>query len=293
MGHAVPAIPDSLRENLAYGLGAAEAERWLAGAIDRAEQLFDAWDLEPEQVLGGGSESLCVKCTGAYGDAVLKLPASVSGGADEIAALRAWDGNGAPRVLRAEPEHNAMLMPFLGWVGAGDYTLPEVLDLADRLHGGTPAGYEFPSLEANLDRRVDWARDRFAEVDDEEALADVDAAEKVIDEIVGILSGGDPVLLHGDLQPKNFIVSDAGLAVVDPLPAVGPALFDLALYVVKCVHDHDLTTCQDEVLALRPDLDPDLLRRWCWALAVLESRPYLGDLNARRVEFIRQFRDSL
>jgi streptomycin 6-kinase len=274
-------------------LGAAEAERWLAGAVNRAEQLFDAWDLEPEQVLGGGSESLCVKCTGADGDTVLKLPASVSGGADEIAALRAWDGNGAPRVLRAKPEHNAMLMPFLGWVGEGDYTLPEVLDLADRLHGGAPTAYEFPSLEANLDRRVDWARDRFAEVDDQEALDDVDAAEKVLDDIVGMLSGADPVLLHGDLQPKNFIVSDAGLAVVDPLPAVGPALFDLALYVVKCVHDHDLTTCQDEVLELRPDLDPDLLRRWCWALAVLESRPYLGDLNARRVEFIRHFRDAL
>ena len=252
MGHAVPAIPGSLRENLAYGLGAAEADRWLAEAVDRAEQLFDVWDLEPVQVLAGGSESLCVKCTGADGDTVLKLPASVPGGADEIAALRAWDGNGAPRVLRTEPEHSAMLLPFLGWVGEGDYTLPEVLELADRLHGGEPEGYDFPSLEANLDRRVEWARDRFAEVDDEEALADV-----------------------------------------DPLPAVGPALFDLALYVVKCVHDHALTTCQDEVLDLRPDLDADLLRRWCWALAVLESRPYLGDLNARRVECIRQFRDAL
>lgn len=293
MGHAVPAIPDSLRENLAYGLGAAEAERWLAVAVERAEELFDAWDLEPEQVLAGGSESLCVKCTGPDGDTVLKLPASVSGGAGEIAALRAWDGNGAPRVLRDEPEHSAMLMPFLGWVGEGTYTLPQVLDLADRLHSADPTGYDFPSLAANLDRRVEWARDRFAEVADEEALADVARAEKILDAIAGELADTDPVLLHGDLQPKNFIVSDAGLSVVDPLPAVGPALFDIALYVVKCVDDHALTTCQDEVLALRPDLDADLLRRWCWALAVLESRPYLGDLNARRVEYIRQFRDAL
>ena len=293
VGHAVPAIPDSLRENLAYGLGSEQAERWLADAVERAEELFEAWDLEPEQVLSGGSESLCVKCTGADGDTVLKLPASVPGGAAEIAALHAWQGDGAARVLREQPEQSVMLMDFLGWVGQGSYTLPEVLDLADRLHRADPAPYLFPALDANLARRVAWARDRFAEVSDDEALADVDAAEKILATLVDALADGDPVLLHGDLQPKNLIVSDAGLAVVDPLPAVGPAMYDVALYVVKCPRDHALTSCQDEVLALRPELDADRLRQWCWALAVLESRPYLGDLNARRVEYIRQLRDAL
>ena len=293
MGHAVPAIPDSLRENLAYGLGEAEAERWLADAIGRAEALFDAWGLEPEQVLSGGSESLCVKCTGELGDTVLKLPASVPGGAAELAALHAWDGDGAAPVLREDPSQSAMLMVFLGWVGRGSYALSEVLDLADRLHDADVASYAFPALQANLARRVAWARERFAEVGDDEGLADVDTAEKVLGQIVDELADTDPVLLHGDLQPKNFIVSDDGLAVVDPLPAVGPALFDIALYVVKCPRDHALTDCMDEVLALRPQLDPDLLRRWCWALAVLESRPYLGDLNARRVEYIRAFRDRI
>lgn len=293
VGHAVPVIPDSLRENLAYGLGEAEAERWLADAVERAQELFDAWELEPEQVLSGGSESLCVKCTGPDGDTVLKLPASVPGGADEIAALRAWRGDGAARVLREEPEHSVMLMDFLGWVGQGRYTLPEVLELADRLHRPGATSYPFPTLEPNLARRVAWARDRFSEVADDEALADVDVAEKVLADLVDGHADDDPVLLHGDLQPKNLIVSDVGLVVVDPLPAVGPALFDVALYVVKCPRDHALTSCQDEVLALRPDLDAERLQRWCWALAVLESRPYLGDLNVRRVEYIRQFRDRV
>lgn len=294
MGHAVPAIPDSLRENLAYGLGEAEAEVWLADAVRRAEALFDAWALEPEQVLTGGSESLCVKCTGHDGDTVLKLPASVPGGAAEIAALRAWDGDGAARVVRDEPSQSAMLMNFVGWVGEGSYSLAAVLDLADTLHAADRAAYAFPPLEANLARRIAWARDRFQEVEDDEALADVDQAEKLLADLAGELDDGDPVLLHGDLQPKNFIVGDdGGLVIVDPLPAIGPALFDVALYVVKCRADHPLTTCQQEVLALRPGLDADRLRRWCWALAVLESRPYLGDLNARRVEYIRLFRDAL
>lgn len=291
MGFAVPAIPDSLRENLAYGLGEEEAERWLADAVRRAEALFDAWDLEPEQVLSGGSESLCVKCEGAEGPCVLKLPASLSGGADEIAALRAWGGDGAARVLRDEPAQSAVLMDFLGWVGEGSWTLADVLDLAGRLHAADASSFAFPTLDGNLARRTAWAHQRFEESGDDQARADVAAAEKLVAVLCD--DGSPPVLLHGDLQPKNLIVSAAGLAVVDPLPAVGPAMFDIALYVVKGSQDQPLAECQAEVLALRPDLDGDALERWCWALAVLESRPYLGPANNARMHYIQEFRGRL
>ena len=290
MGHSVPPIPESLRENLAYGLGPAEAERWLGQAVQHAEELFVSWDLTPQQVLAGGSESLCVKCEGPDGSPlVLKLPASLSGGETEIAALRVWGGDGAARLLRAEPGLSAMLMNFLGRVGEGTYTLAEVLDLADRLHEADLASHDFPSVEANVARRLVWAAERFAEPGGEAAAADLAVAEKLLGHL---LYGGDRhVLLHGDLQPKNLIVSDQGLAVVDPMPAVGPAVFDTAFWIVKCAESHPLATCQSAVLALRPDLDADALQRWCWALAVVESRPYLGPANVRRTEYIEQFRD--
>lgn len=292
MGHSVPAIPESLRENLAYGLGPAEAERWLDHAVERAEELFASWDLTPRQVLAGGSESLCVKCDGVDGSPlVLKLPASMSSGATEIAALRVWGGDGAARVVREEPSLSAMLMNFLGWVGEGTFTLAEVLDLADRLHEADVASYDFPSVEANVARRLAWAAERFAGAGNEAAAADLVKAEKLLGEL---LYGEDrQVLLHGDLQPKNLIVSDHGLAVVDPMPAVGPAVFDLAFWIVKCVEDHPMGDCRSAVLSLRPDLDADALQRWCWALAVLESRPYLGPANARREQYIQEFRDRV
>lgn len=290
MGSSVPPIPDSLRENLAYGLGEAESERWLAYAVTRAQALFEAWELLPEQVLAGGSESLCVKCTGSDGATVLKIPANLSSGAAEVAALRAWAGNGAARVLRTDPVDNAMLMNFLGWVGVGRFTAADVLDLADRLHGADPSGHGFGSVARNLDRRIAWAEERFSGADHERARADVAVAEKLLGEL---MHDDERVLLHGDLQPKNLIVSDHGLTVVDPMPALGPALFDVALWLVKCSDDHVLAELQAEILRLRPTLDPDRLLRWSWSLAVLESRPYLGRKNQHRESFIEQHRHQV
>ena len=291
MGSSVPPIPDSLRENLAYGLGEAESERWLAHAQTRARALFEAWDLVPEQVLAGGSESLCVKCAGPGGETVLKVPANVSAGAAEIAALRAWAGNGAAQVIRTDPEDNAMLMNFLGWVGAGRFTTAEVLDLADLLHVADPSGHDFGSVSRNLDRRVAWARDRFDESGLERERADLELAEQILAELLS--AAADPVLLHGDLQPKNLIVSAHGLTAVDPMPAVGPALFDVALWIVKSNDHQPLAERQAEILRLRTAPDTDALQRWSWSLAVLESRPYLGRSNRGRETFIDEFRHQI
>jgi streptomycin 6-kinase len=290
MGSSVPPVPDSLRENLAYGLGVEESERWLAYAVTRAEALFGTWELVPEQVLAGGSESLCVKCTGPDGDTVLKIPANVASGAAEVAALRAWAGNGAARLLRADPTDNAMLMNFLGWVGVGSFAAADVLDLADRLHGADPSGHAFGSVARNVDRRVAWAEERFSDTGHARDLADVAVAEKLLAEL---LYDDEQVLLHGDLQPKNLIVSDHGLTVVDPMPALGPALFDVALWMVKCSDEHVLAELQAEILRLRPALEADRLLRWAWSLAVLESRPYLGSKNDHRETFITEFRTQV
>lgn len=291
MGCSVPPIPDSLRENLAYGLGREASERWLEHAAARAEELFEAWGLVPDQVLSGGSESLCVKCGGPDGETVLKIPASIAGGAAEVAALRAWSGDGAARVLRSDPVDNAMLMNFLGWVGAGSYTTAEVVDLADRLHRADTTGHAFPSVDANLARRIGWAADRFAEPGHDRAQADLVLVEKVLSELV--YDEGEPVLVHGDLQPKNLIVSDHGLTVVDPLPALGPALFDVAMWLVKGGGERSVSDCLAEVLRLRPDLDADALQRWAWCLAVLESRPYLGARNRHRERFVEDLRSRV
>jgi streptomycin 6-kinase len=286
----LPPVPDSLRENLAFVLGAERAETWLVGAVDCARRLVQEWRLTPHEVLTGGSFSLCLRCVDEDGvETVLKVPASAEDGAAEIAALRAWSGDGAARVLRTDPVSAAILMNFLGHVGDGDYGLADIVDLTERLHRGLPQGFAFAEVHDNLDRRVDWARERFAEDGYAHHLDDLRNAEKLVAELSTVT--GDRVLLHGDLQAKNLIVSDGELVAVDPMPVVGPALFDIAFWIAKSDHARPTRTYVDEVSRLRPDLDADALLRWTWALAVLENRPYLQRGAQARQQFIDEVRD--
>ena len=217
----------------------------------------------------------------------------LTGGVTYRYTVTAYDraGNGAARVIRTDPEDNALLMNFLGWVGAGRFTTAEVLDLADLLHVADPSGHDFGSVSRNLDRRVAWARERFDEAGLERERADLDLAERVLAEL--LYAADEPVLLHGDLQPKNLIVSAHGLTAVDPMPAVGPALFDVALWIVKSNDHRPLAERQAEILRLRTAPDADALQRWSWSLAVLESRPYLGRNNRGRETFINDFRNQI
>lgn len=291
MGNGLlPPVPDSLRENLAFVLGSERAEAWLAEAVECARRLAREWGLTPQEVLAGGSFSLCLRCVDEAGEqTVLKVPADTDGGAAEIAALRAWNGDGAARVLRVEEETSALLMNFLGRVGEGEYGLADIVDLAERLHRGDVHDHAFPEVHDNLDRRVDWARDRFAEDGYGHHLDDLRQAEKLVADLAS--APGTQVLLHGDLQAKNLIVSDAGLTAVDPMPVVGPALFDIAFWIAKSDHAHPTRTYVDQVCRLRPDLDGDGLLRWTWALAVLENRPYLERGAVARQEFIDEVRE--
>lgn len=290
--HQLPEIPDSLRENLAFTLGDADATTWLATAVGLAEELLTHWQLRPLEVLSGGSMSLCIKCEDDEGELfVLKIPANVQCGADEAAALRAWHGNGAARVINEEPGSRAILMNYLGAVGEGGYGLADVVDLADRLHAGNPGNYLFAHVDDNLMRRITWAADRFRDPEYQCHLRDVELAEKLVAELV--YAGDRHVLLHGDLQAKNLILSGTELTAVDPLPVMGPALFDLAFWIAKSVHAEPTLTYVERVAALRPDVDAEGLLRWTWALAVLEHRPYVERGYQQRLEFIDGLRPEV
>jgi streptomycin 6-kinase len=292
MDDDLPPIPDSLVQNLAFNLGEAAALSWLEGAVLRAQVLVREWGLRPLEVLSGGSMSLCLKCADAGGELlVLKIPASIDGGAAEIAALQAWGGNGAAQVIRTDRASSAILMIYLGEVGQGGYGLDDIIDLAARLHQADPGGYEFGTVDDNLVRRISWAADRFGEDGYERHRGDLALAEKLVVDLV--FTDHDPVLLHGDLQAKNLIPSGGGLTAVDPLPALGPAIFDIAFWIAKSVHEHPTLHYVHRVAELRPELDATVLLRWTWALAVLENRPYIAAGAQQRQEFIDGLRSEV
>lgn len=285
MENDVPPIPEVLVENLAFNLGEAEAAMWLEGARVRARVLIQEWRLRPLEVLTGGSMSLCIKCSGPEDELlVLKIPANIDGGAAEIAALKAWNGNGAARLLRTDRATSAMLMEYLGVVGQAGYGLDDILGLAERLHEGDPGRFEFGTVDANLTRRITWATERFREDGYERHQGDLALAEKLVVDLV--FSEDEQVLLHGDLQAKNLILCGDDLTAVDPLPVIGPALFDVAFWIAKSVHAKPVLAYVERVAQLRPAIDAEALLRWTWALAVLENRPYIAAGAEERQEFI-------
>ena len=292
MRHEVPPVPDSLLEDLVFSLGESGARVWLAQAVAAAEDLMAQWGLEPHEVLTGGSMSLCIKCEGTDGaDLVLKIPANVTGGATETAALRAWGGNGAARLLREDTATSAMLMNFLGRVGEGSYGVADIVDLAARLHAADPSGHPFGPIEENLARRVGWARDRFAVTGDVKHLDDLASTEKMMADLVSVQER--QVLLHGDLQAKNLIVHVDELTAVDPMPTLDrPSSTSrsgsprASTAIRPCPTSTRSPGCGLTSTARR-------LLRWTSALAVLENRPYLARGREQRQEFIDGLRTEV
>ena len=77
------------------------------------------------------------------------------------------------------------------------------------------------------------------------------------------------------------------------------ALAPLALCVlVPRSRARDVGTCVLQMWAYvatyeMPNDDPEALERWCWALAVLEHRPYLAERNAQRQDYIDSHRERV
>jgi streptomycin 6-kinase len=232
-------------ERLVRSVGAWEGEAgraWLRELPGRVREFLDRWGLRPERVVDpGGNVSMVVLVrTGDGVPAALKLGMVTRETAREPEALARWDGLGAVRLLRADPERGALLLERLrGEVSLRSLPEPnamlEAADVVRRLWVApgedhrfrTVAGYT-AELAATLAERAGrpWAAD--ARPLAEEAL-------RVREELVA----GEPeqVVLHGDFHHGNVLAaadtSGGRLPwlAIDPKPLVGERAFDLAWLV--------------------------------------------------------------
>ncbi|MCK7625607.1 aminoglycoside phosphotransferase family protein [Streptomyces sp. RS10V-4] len=216
------------------------AGAWLAALPALVRERLDAWELTLERVHEPGGRS-CLVAFVRQADgtpAALKFPVPGRAAALEAAALRAWNGWGAVRLLRADEAGGALLLERLqGAVSLR--SLPEARALLEaagtvrRLWVAPPEGHPFASVA-----------ERTAE--DEAALraaAGRAGAGPLVDEALELgrslpAGAAEEYLLHGAFRQGKVLAGErVPWLAVGPSPLVGERAYDLARLVLDRFED--------------------------------------------------------
>ena len=238
-GPAPPArVPVTMRRNVVQAWGA-DGERWLAELPRLVAELAGQWGLQVGGLAGPISFHWVVTATTQQGEpVVLKVgPPGLGHLAVEAAALQAFGGHGAVRVLRHDVDRGALLLerarpgvPVTRLVDdADELATAAIIDVARRLHLADAAGCGLPSLEGYRAAFEDHlAAGRGGDVLPRPWVV---RAAALFDELCA--NAERSVVLHGDLHHDNVLSAtrEPWLAI-DPHGVVGDPGFEVgaALY---------------------------------------------------------------
>jgi streptomycin 6-kinase len=265
----VPATLDWLRDRPG-------GREWLAALPRTLTEVCAQWSLQAGDPYDGSYVSLVVPATMPDGTAaVLKLQYPDPDSAHEAAALRAWDGVGAIRLLAHDAQRLALLIercrpgtPLSAM--PADYALATYIELLPRLWR-SPAP-PFASAEQDAAR---WA----AELPPRWERAGRPCERRLVDAAVETLaalrgSQGEQVLVNQDLHGGNVLRSEREpWLVIDPKPL----LAERELAVASVVHDYSLGHGRDvtwqrlDRLAAELGLDRDRARGWAFARTLVQA----------------------
>lgn len=273
-------IPSGLRESAR----AEGREEWLLRLPAMVAEICASWHIDAGDPFVPGGQTAWVapvhRHTDECADLVLKVCWPHPEALHEADGLRAWEGNGAVRLHRAEQRDDATVL-LLERCRPGTQLRAQPADEHDvvvarllrRLWIDPPSGIALRPLHEMCDY---WA-DRYEERDDSQnAGLDEDLWREGIRLLRALPRSAErEVVLHTDLHAGNVLAAqrEPWLAI-DPKPYVGDPTYDATQHVFNGVFV--------EGLGIRPlasrmavllDLDLDRLLRWLFARAV-EASPY-------------------
>lgn len=256
------------------------AERWLDALPTRLSALAERWwvalDLATPPLAGRTSVVVRGRLDGA--PVVLKLAFLPDHAAVEAEALRAWDGAGAPRLLKADTAAGALLLEAIvpGTPLIADPAPPSVAACGALLRAlraaAPPAG--LPPLRERVESIFELWLARHAAEPGPRAAVPAGLLERGRDAARELAADAAPAaLVHGDLHPGNVLDGGAarGLVAIDPRPCRGDPLFDAVDLVLHGVTSAAAARERATVLAAATGDDPDRLAAWCAALAALDA----------------------
>ncbi len=266
-------VPTPLVDNLPRYFGERGRE-WVAAAPRVVERKLAEWDLTVDGPVMNGVVALVVPVRSAGGTAVLKLQIDDPEHPGEAAALRAWDGDGAVRLLREDPDAGALLLERLDsgsdLRGVRDdvRAVQITAELLVRLNAHpAPDGVRgLGEIAAGMLASAPTAAVRLTDPGEAKLIRDWAAAVR---EVAG--ECGDR-LLHWDLHFENVLAADrAPWLAIDPKPLAGDPAFEL----LPALHNRwdEVLAADDPLGAVRRRFDAmvevmglDRERAVCWTL---------------------------
>jgi streptomycin 6-kinase len=270
-------IPDELRRTVLRWFGD-EGDRWLAAVPGEAERLRDRWRLRLGAPYSGGTNALVLAVATEDGQpAVLKIPIRDEENFHEAAALRAYEGDGAVRLLTYEEPTGAMLLeradPGTPLSASGD--LFGAIDIAAavmrRLRRAAPEGVPLMRV---VDVVGGWAQTLPG--------LDLPGFERLVDEAVTLASAyvaapvGPELLVNRDAHLDNILrAGRQRWLLIDPKPMIGEAAFEAGHPVLNGMRHRPPETMQPAYVdrlvirwAMGLGTDPARVRGWALIRAV-------------------------
>jgi streptomycin 6-kinase len=214
---------------LVVGARGPDWAEWLDRLPRLTRDLLDEWNLSVDGTAFYGNCALVVPVITADGQsAVLKVQFPHWEAETEHLALRAWGGNGAVQLLRADPRRFALLLERLD---PRDLTTIDALDACEivgrtykRLH--VPAGPQYRTLSGELTR---WL-ERFRQLP-----LSAPVPHRYVEQAISLSEDfvADPAtdgrLIHTDLHYENMLAAEREpWLVIDPKPLSGDPHYEVA-----------------------------------------------------------------
>ncbi|WP_235892634.1 aminoglycoside phosphotransferase family protein [Mycolicibacterium hodleri] len=189
---------------------------------------LEQWDLSADGPMTRGTSSMVLPVLASDGtSAVLKLGSPDAESEHEHLVLRRWGGDGAVRLLRADPRHRALLLERLRPDDLGplwDVEACEVVAaLYQRLH--VPALPQLRSLTSDVEL---WIGDF------EQLPRSAPIPRRLVEQAIGLsrdltAERSGAVVLHGDLHYGKVLAGDrAAWQAIGPKPVNGDPHFEIA-----------------------------------------------------------------
>ena len=186
-----------------------EADVWLTDLPTIWRDVSARWHLSIAGEPAAGAVSLVVPVHRTSGLAALKLVSPTVDASKEAAALQAFNGNGAVRLLGADLDRQALLLEWLDGPTLATHPDPaEAIGIAGgvaRQLAGIPAPADAPTLSGDTVGWMELLQRQHSIALDRGEAAPEDLFALVVEIVRQLASDSAPTLTHGDLSLSNIM----------------------------------------------------------------------------------------